>query len=131
MFGADMLQHYEFYYFMANKTIGYYGALLPHSAEPTSTTPAVVSEISTPGGLSVPDAASKAARSREQVSTTPDSQLEGFEDDSSLTKVVDRRWYEKNKHIFPASTWEDFDPEKDYTTEVRKDAQGNAFFSLK
>jgi len=125
------LQHYEFYYFMANKTIGYYGPLLPHSAEPTSTTPAVVLETSTPGGLSVPDAASKTARFREQASTTPDSQLEGFKDDSGLTKVVDRRWYEKNKHIFPASTWEDFDPEKDYTTEVRKDAQGNAFFSLR
>jgi protein FAM50 len=25
-------------------------------------------------------------------------------------KVVERRWYEKNKHIFPASRWEPFDP---------------------
>ena len=27
-------------------------------------------------------------------------------------KVVERAWYERNKHIFPASRWEVFDPEK-------------------
>eukprot|EP01039_Chlorochromonas_danica_P001875 gene1877-2052_t len=31
-------------------------------------------------------------------------------DESHPGKVVDRRWYEKNKHIFPASRWEIFDP---------------------
>lgn len=31
-------------------------------------------------------------------------------------KVVERRWYEKNKHIFPASRWEHYDPS------VRRDA---------
>jgi len=45
-----------------------------------------------------------------------------------MTRVVDRRWYDKNKHIFPASVWEDFDPTKDYTTAVRKDTLGNAYF---
>jgi len=25
-------------------------------------------------------------------------------------KVVERRWFEKNKHIFPASRWEQYDP---------------------
>lgn len=25
-------------------------------------------------------------------------------------KVVDRKWYERNKHIFPASRWEVYDP---------------------
>lgn len=25
-------------------------------------------------------------------------------------KVVERRWYEQNKHIFPASRWEIYDP---------------------
>lgn len=25
-------------------------------------------------------------------------------------KVVERRWYERNKHIFPASRWETYDP---------------------
>ena len=29
-------------------------------------------------------------------------------------KVVDRRWYARNKHIFPASRWEKFDPEKHF-----------------
>jgi len=28
--------------------------------------------------------------------------------------VVERRWYERNKHIFPASRWEVYDPEKVY-----------------
>ena len=27
-------------------------------------------------------------------------------------KVVDRHWYNKNKHIFPASRWEVYEPEK-------------------
>mmetsp|Transcript_22056 Transcript_22056/g.55354 ORF Transcript_22056/g.55354 Transcript_22056/m.55354 type:complete len:282 (+) Transcript_22056:60-905(+) len=31
-------------------------------------------------------------------------------DESHAAKVVERRWYEKNKHIFPASRWEVFDP---------------------
>lgn len=30
------------------------------------------------------------------------------------TQVVERRWYERNKHIFPASRWEVYDPNKDY-----------------
>ena len=29
-------------------------------------------------------------------------------------KVVERRWYDRNKHIFPASRWEVYDPTKDY-----------------
>lgn len=55
-------------------------------------------------------------------------ELEGANEDPNFTKVVDRRWYEKNKHIFPASVWEEFDPERDYTKGARRDAQGNAFF---
>ena len=29
-------------------------------------------------------------------------------------KVVDRHWYNKNKHIYPASRWEAFDEAKQY-----------------
>lgn len=54
--------------------------------------------------------------------------LEGTDDDPTLTKVVDRRWYERNKHIYPASVWEEFDPAKDYSQGFRKDTQGNTFF---
>lgn len=54
--------------------------------------------------------------------------VEGTDDDPTYTKVVDRRWYERNKHIFPASVWQEFDPEKDYQKEVKRDAGGNAFF---
>jgi hypothetical protein len=32
----------------------------------------------------------------------------------AAVQVVERHWYERNKHIFPASRWEIFDPEADY-----------------
>ena len=35
-------------------------------------------------------------------------------DESHPGKVVQRSWYERNKHIFPASRWEVYDPAKDY-----------------
>ncbi|KAH7889404.1 XAP5, circadian clock regulator-domain-containing protein [Phlebopus sp. FC_14] len=35
-------------------------------------------------------------------------------DESHAGKVVERSWYQRNKHIFPASRWEVYDPEKDY-----------------
>ena len=35
-------------------------------------------------------------------------------DESHPGKVVERRWYDRNKHIFPASRWEIFDPAKEY-----------------
>ena len=37
-------------------------------------------------------------------------------DESHPGKVVERKWFERNKHIFPASRWEVFDPSKDYGT---------------
>lgn len=49
-------------------------------------------------------------------------------EDPALTKVVDRRWYERNKHIFPASIWTEFEPGVDYRGRVRKDREGNKFF---
>ncbi len=41
-----------------------------------------------------------------------DSRIE--KDESHPGKVVERRWYERNKHIFPASRWELYDPAKEY-----------------
>ncbi|KAF9053870.1 XAP5-domain-containing protein [Hymenopellis radicata] len=35
-------------------------------------------------------------------------------DESHTGKVVERSYYQRNKHIFPASRWEVFDPEKNY-----------------
>ena len=35
-------------------------------------------------------------------------------DESHPGKVVERHWYEKHKHIFPASRWEVYDPSKNY-----------------
>lgn len=50
---------------------------------------------------------------RDDVRVGPvDSRVET--DVSHPGKVVERRWYERNKHIFPASRWEIFDPNKSY-----------------
>jgi len=35
-------------------------------------------------------------------------------DESHAGKVVERSWYQRNKHIFPASRWEVYDPERKY-----------------
>jgi len=35
-------------------------------------------------------------------------------DESHAGKIVDRKWYDRNKHIFPASRWEMYDPGKTY-----------------
>ncbi|KAK9382794.1 XAP5, circadian clock regulator-domain-containing protein [Kockiozyma suomiensis] len=48
--------------------------------------------------------------------------------DIKRTKVVHRAWYEKNKHIFPANTWQEFDPEIDYTKQVLRDSEGFVYF---
>jgi protein FAM50 len=69
-----------------------------------------------------------AAKKKDRASNFPDEELEGYSDDPTLTKVVDRRWYEKNKHVFPASVWEEFDVTKDYSKGIRKDLSGNSFF---
>lgn len=50
---------------------------------------------------------------RDDIRTGPlDIRIE--KDESHPGKVVERSWYEKNKHIFPASRWEVYDPSKNY-----------------
>mmetsp|Transcript_25225 Transcript_25225/g.42264 ORF Transcript_25225/g.42264 Transcript_25225/m.42264 type:complete len:337 (+) Transcript_25225:163-1173(+) len=48
----------------------------------------------------------------EDVRMVNDASVE--KDESHAGKVVERHWYDKNKHIFPASRWEVFDPTKNY-----------------
>ncbi|KAL2133524.1 hypothetical protein VTI74DRAFT_2210 [Chaetomium olivicolor] len=102
--------HYEFYFFIINKTVGPGNKLLfDYSAEAPHT--------------------SKDSDGAAGMSRSADiSELEGALDDPTLTKVVDRRWYQRNKHIYPANVWQEFDPEKDYSKEIRRDPGGNAFF---
>ncbi|KAG5662862.1 hypothetical protein KAF25_005280 [Fusarium avenaceum] len=119
--------HYDFYFFAMNKTPGPDGEpVFKYSAEPPrKPEPTVDTDPSDP----LTTASSKAAAAAAAARALPDiSTLEGADEDPTLTKVVDRRWYERNKHIFPASMWQEFDPEKDYGKEVRKDAGGNTFF---
>lgn len=42
-------------------------------------------------------------------------------EDSHAGKVLLRSWYERNKHIFPASRWEPYDPTKTYEKYSIKD----------
>lgn len=118
--------HYEFYYFLASKTKGFHGPLFSYSARPTSSTPSAA--LVDPSTQPDYDPLSRPGKRKEKPSNLLDKDLEGADDDPGMTKVVDRRWYEKNKHIFPASVWEEFDPTKDYTTGIRKDTEGNTFF---
>ncbi|KAJ8309316.1 hypothetical protein KUTeg_014190 [Tegillarca granosa] len=46
----------------------------------------------------------------EDVRLLSDARVE--KDESHAGKVCLRAWYERNKHIFPASRWEPYDPEK-------------------
>ena len=144
--------HYEFYYFIVNKFLGpnrkplfdYLATATPPSR---SQSPEHTADDSDPNPISAPSTPStthdakntqkqdkekqdkKKTRKKNDGQVTPaDRHLEGVNDDAHFTKVVDRRWYERNKHIFPASVWEEFDPGKDYANGVRKDAEGNAFF---
>ena len=123
--------HYELYYFIVNKTLGPnstplfdYAATTVLPSSDGSESPDQVPDDYDP--LSLPSSKTK-QKNNGQV-TPADRHLEGGDSDPNFTKVVDRRWYERNKHIFPASVWEEYDPTKDYAKGVRTDAEGNAFF---
>ncbi|KAJ3405726.1 hypothetical protein HDV05_006364 [Chytridiales sp. JEL 0842] len=55
----------------------------------------------------------------DDVRLTNDASVETEE--SHAGKVMTRAWYEKNKHIFPASRWEVFDPSKVFDKYTIKD----------
>ncbi|KAL8732532.1 MAG: hypothetical protein Q9166_002746 [cf. Caloplaca sp. 2 TL-2023] len=125
--------HYDFYYFIVNKTLGHSSTPLFDYASTTNLSISKSDSTSRSGSTS-PDPSTYVPLSRPKdpkhtgTVTPSDSTLEGANDDPNYTKVVDRRWYERNKHIFPASVWEEFDPSRDYTRGMRRDAEGNAFF---
>ncbi|KAK3338768.1 XAP5, circadian clock regulator-domain-containing protein [Neurospora tetraspora] len=124
--------HYEFYFFIINKTMGPgnkrlfdYSDDAPLPSDPPTSTS---TSSSTPDPTSAA-AAAAISTPASRLAALPDIMtLEGANDDPTFTKVVDRRWYQRNKHIYPASTWQEFDPEKDYQNEIRRDLGGNAFF---
>ncbi|EOD48329.1 putative xap5 domain protein [Neofusicoccum parvum UCRNP2] len=122
----DLMLHYDFYYFMVNKAIGFTGPIFGYSAQPTSATPLPSQDEDIDPATFNP--LERQEKKKDKGVTEEDASLEGYNDDPAVTKVVDRRWYERNKHIFPASIWEEFDPSKDYSKGIRKDAQGNSFF---
>ncbi|KAF7558903.1 hypothetical protein G7046_g5261 [Stylonectria norvegica] len=120
----DLMLHYDFYFFALNKSLGPGGQRLFDYSSEASKLRASDGPAFDP--LITPASKAAAAKALPDINT-----LEGATDDPNLTKVVDRRWYEKNKHIYPASVWQEFDPEKDYSTEVRRDTGGNTFFFSK
>lgn len=121
--------HYEFYYFIVNKTLGPSGKpLFDYAATAKPLSSRSPSRSPEPGDYEPLSLPAKIKNKASGQVTSADQNLEGYNDDPNLTKVVDRRWYERNKHIFPASVWEEYDPGKDYAKGVRKDVEGNAFF---
>ena len=105
--------------------MGFNGPLFDWSAQATKGTP-----LST--DVEPADSANynplEGHRQKDKGSAIPDAELEGFDDDPTITKVVDRRWYERNKHIFPASVWVEYKLDVDLSKAQRKDTEGNAFF---
>ncbi|KAF9695761.1 hypothetical protein EKO04_006161 [Ascochyta lentis] len=119
--------HYEFYYFLFNNVTGFNGPIFDWSAQPTKTTPTLSPAEEEEANTDNYDPLNP-KKNKGKASSFADNELEGYHDDPALTKVVDRRWYEKNKHIFPASVWEEYSPDKTYARAERKDAEGNRFF---
>ncbi|EPS43374.1 hypothetical protein H072_2653 [Dactylellina haptotyla CBS 200.50] len=101
--------HYEFYYFIVNGTVGPHGKLFDYP-----------SALMLKDGKIDDSSAAQKEKGKKADEKPPD--------DPTVTKVVDRRWYERNKHIFPASMWETFDPNKDYANMIRRDKSDNSFF---
>ncbi|KAK1779769.1 XAP5-domain-containing protein [Copromyces sp. CBS 386.78] len=111
--------HYEFYFFIINKTMGPGNKRLFDYSD----------DAPVPPSDPIVDADAAISTPASRLAALPDIMtLEGANDDPTFTKVVDRRWYQRNKHIYPASTWQEFEPEKDYQNEIRRDLGGNAFF---
>lgn len=110
------MQRFEFYHFIANR--------VPSSAQSKD----LLFDYSN----AAPRTPAPSSATDPHIRTPADIEdLEGGDMDPSLTKVVDRRWYERNKHIFPASQWKEFEAGKDFEDKLaqsRRDAQGNAFF---
>ncbi|KAL2870648.1 FAM50/XAP5 family protein [Aspergillus lucknowensis] len=103
--------HYEIYYFIANRVPSFSkggGLLFDYFNKPPPPAP-----------------------SDDPLYRPGNEQLEGGDKDPTLTKVVDRRWYERNKHIFPASLWREYEPGPEFEEKMRttkRDASGNTFF---
>ncbi|KAL5341171.1 XAP5, circadian clock regulator-domain-containing protein [Aspergillus crustosus] len=103
--------HYELYYFIANQVPSFSntgGLLFDYSNGPPPPPP-----------------------TDDPLYRPSNDELEGGDKDATLTKVVDRRWYERNKHIFPASLWREYEPGADFEEKMRttrRDASGNTFF---
>lgn len=110
---------------MFNNVTGFNGPIFDWSAQPTKATPTVNPDERTNTDDYDP---LNPKKNINKESSFPDEELEGYHDNPAVTKVVDRRWYEKNKHIFPASVWEEYNPDKTFTKAERKDAEGNTFF---
>jgi len=122
-----LCQHYEIYHFLFNRVTGFDGPIFDYSAQPTKATPSATDEDADADPATY-DPLAQPLKKKSKESSIPDEELEGYGEDPAITKVVDRRWYERNKHIFPASAWTEYAPDKDLSKVQRKDNEGNAFF---
>jgi protein FAM50 len=112
-----------------NRVTGFDGPIFDYSAQPTKATPSTSdADADAEVDPATYDPLAQPSKKKSKESSIPDEELEGFGEDPATTKVVDRRWYERNKHIFPASTWTEYALDKDLSKVQRKDNEGNAFF---
>lgn len=58
---------------------------------------------------------------KDDVRVISDARIE--KEDSHAGKIVVRGWYLRNRHIFPASRWEPYDPSKKYEVYTIKDTK--------
>lgn len=104
--------HYEFYYFIANAVVN-----------PSQPSRLLFNYKGT-------DVSERSEVEKSLLHVPKGRKVEGQDDDPALTKVVDRRWYDKNKHIYPASLWREYKDNSDKlsTKDGKRDALGNSFF---
>lgn len=55
------------------------------------------------------------------------NEIPGADHNPNITKVIDKHWFEKNRHVYPVTIWEYFDSQKDYSTAIRRDVHGNPY----
>ena len=105
--GGIMIPHYlTIHYFILKGTKGPQGTLFDHTSEPPT----------------------------DESISQDESVLEGADHDPNLTKIVDVKWYQDHKHIYPCNMWELYDTndvqrDYSYSKTARRDAHGNSFFS--
>lgn len=105
------------YHFIEREINGSHGKLFDYTMLPTRATPVPKDTLFYKGVFT-----------ELLAQSSPKAPLEGADHNPELMKVVDRQWYNKNKHIYPANIWKEYDFSGRDQKGVRRDKEGNSFF---